>query len=160
VQKLFIRRARAGDVGAIAGCVQAAYQKYVARMDRKPGPMLNDYARVIANHHVAVAEGENRQLLGLVVLIEEIDSVLLDNVAVDPSMQGQGVGGRLLEYAEQQAKNLGYSELNLYTHECMTENLRFYHRLGYYNVESRTVDGYARIYMRKDLRKARRRDRR
>lgn len=40
VPDLIIRRANRGDVAAISACVQAAYQKYVMRMGKLPGPML------------------------------------------------------------------------------------------------------------------------
>ena len=38
-------------------------------------------------------------VMGLVVLLAEADHLLLDNVAVDPVAQGQGVGRALIDFA-------------------------------------------------------------
>ncbi len=42
---------------AVAACVAAAYGVYIERMGRPPGPMLDDYAEVIARHRVFVIAG-------------------------------------------------------------------------------------------------------
>jgi GNAT superfamily N-acetyltransferase len=39
-------------------------------------------------------------VVGLIVLIEEADHVLVENVAVDPGRQGEGIGRALLAFAE------------------------------------------------------------
>jgi GNAT superfamily N-acetyltransferase len=41
------------------------------------------------------------------------------------------LGRRLLKWAEQQAAELGYRSLKLYTNERFTENIRLYQGLGY-----------------------------
>jgi len=53
-----IRKARLCDVSAIQNCVEAAYQHYINRIGKPPGPMLDDYAEVIEHHKVFVAETE------------------------------------------------------------------------------------------------------
>jgi N-acetylglutamate synthase-like GNAT family acetyltransferase len=89
--------------------------------------MLVDYAEAIAHHQVWVAEAE-RQIIGGLVLVPEEDALLLDNIAVHPDRQGRGIGRALLALAEAEALCQGYAELRLYTHETMTENIRF-HRI-------------------------------
>ena len=145
-----IRIALPSDAVAIKGCVEAAYQHYIARMGKPPGPMLNDYANVIQQHKAFVAE-EDGDIVGLLVLIQTESSMLLDNVAVHPEYQGKGLGRRLLELAESETRNQGYTHLDLYTHECMTENIEMYKRIGYVERERRTEHGYSRVYMRKAL---------
>ncbi|MCK5485732.1 MAG: GNAT family N-acetyltransferase [Desulfobacterales bacterium] len=110
--------------------------------------MLDDYSEVIRQHQAYVAE-ENEQIVGVLVLIRKDDGILLDNVAVHPEHQWKGLGGRLVELAESEARNQGYTHLDLYTHECMTENIENYKRLGYVETERRTERGYQRVYMRK-----------
>ena len=145
-----IRPARAGDAAAVAACVTAAYARYVERMGKKPGPMLDDYTEVIARHRVFILDGPDG-LAGILVLIATKQGLLLDNVAVHPDHQGRGLGRRLIAHAEAEASRLGYAALDLYTHESMTENIALYGALGYVEVERRVVGGYARVYMRKSI---------
>ena len=145
-----IRPARPADAAAVAACVTAAYSIYLDRMDKPPGPMLDDYARVIADHRVFILDGP-AGLAGILVLIDQDGGLLLANVAVHPDHQGRGLGRRLVAFAEDEARRLGYGALDLYTHESMTENIALYGTLGYQETDRRVVSGYARIYMRKRL---------
>ena len=145
-----IRPARASDAEAASLCVVAAYEKYVTRMGKPPGPMLDDYTEVIAHHRVFVIDG-GAGLSGVLVLKQEGGGLLLDNVAVHPDAQGAGLGRALIDFAEAEAARLGYPALDLYTHELMAENVALYRARGYVETERRTVRGYARIYMRKEL---------
>ena len=144
------RPATAADAAAIARCVEAAYSPYIERIGGPPGPMLDDYTETIRNHRVFVIDSGG-EIVGAIVLIEERGTILLDNVAVLPSRQGEGIGRRLILFAEEQARRLGYDCIDLYTHEMMTENLALYARNGYEEVERRVERGFPRIYMRKRL---------
>ena len=145
-----IRRAGAADAAGIAACVRAAYSPYIERIGQAPGPMLDDYDQVVRDHRVYVIEGDG-EILGALVLIEKEEGLLFDNIAVQPARQGEGIGRRLMEHAESEARRLGYGHLDLYTHERMTENIAMYERIGYVEVDRRTERGFARVYMRKRL---------
>ncbi len=145
-----IRTAQPSDAVAIKRCVEAAYQHYIARMGKPPGPMVDDYANVIEQHGAFVVE-ENGEIVGVLVLIQTESGMLLDNVAVHPEHQGEGLGRRLLELAESETRNQGYAYLDLYTHECMTENIEMYKRIGYVETERKSEHGYNRVYMQKAL---------
>ena len=144
------RPATAADAPAIARCVEAAYSHYIERIGEPPGPMLDDYRQVVRDCLVFVIENGG-EIAGAVVLIEKGGAILLDNVAVLPSRQGEGIGRRLMLHAEGEARRLGYDSIDLYTHEKMTENFALYARNGYEEVERRTERGFPRIYMRKRL---------
>lgn len=145
-----IRKAQPADTPKMKNCVKAAYRHYISRMGKPPGPMLDDYSEVVRKHQAFVAE-LNGQVVGVLVLILQDEGILLDNFAVPPEYQGQGFGRKLVEFAESEARNQGFSHLDLYTHGCMAENIEMYKRRGYVKTERRSVRGYQRVYMRKSL---------
>jgi GNAT superfamily N-acetyltransferase len=130
--------------------VRAAYAHYVPRIGREPAPMSADYGALIAQREVWVACVEGRAV-GVLVLRPAPGSLLLENVAVEPSWQGHGIGRELIAFAERHARELGLPEVVLYTNERMTENLGFYPRLGYVETERRVEDGFSRVYFAKRL---------
>lgn len=112
--------------------------------------MLQDYAEVIRRSQTTVAESDN-EIVGLLALRETGEGFLIENVAVSPSHQGKGLGKRLLQLAEQEAKKKGFDSIYLYTHELMSENIALYARIGYLEYERRTERGLTRVFMRKRL---------
>jgi GNAT superfamily N-acetyltransferase len=130
--------------------VHAAYRHYIERIGREPGPMLEDYADVIRERHVTIAESGGR-LAGVLVLDRTDEGFLLENVAVDPVHKGKGLGRALLERAESEAKRAGFDSIYLYTHEKMTENQALYAKIGYVEYDRRVEAGLARVFMRKRL---------
>ncbi len=146
-----LRRAGERDADAVAACVCAAYRRYVRRIGKRPGPMREDYRRVVRERSVTVAE-EGGKVVGVLVAGPARRGFLLDNVAVHPAVQGRGVGRALLAQAEGEAKRAGHRSIWLYTHERMTENRALYERIGYVEVARRTEHGFPRVYMRKRLR--------
>lgn len=150
MDEVTIRLARVEDREAIAACVNAAYMKYIERMGKEPAPMLADYAVLIAEGAVYVIPA-NDGVRGVVVLFPRTDYLFLENVAIHPKEQGKGLGHALMGFAERHARTANLCEIRLYTHERMTENLAYYRKLGYEEVERRVEDGYARVFMRKLL---------
>ncbi|WP_226626107.1 GNAT family N-acetyltransferase [Alloyangia pacifica] len=148
-----IRRARPADLDTIEAIVEAAYSPYIPRMGQKPGPMLDDYAALIAANHVHVVdlEGEAAALLVLLVLLPQEDALLLDNIAVSPRAQGHGLGRALMEFAEAQGRAAGFDRIRLYTNALMTENLALYPRLGYRETGRVHEKGFNRVYFEKPI---------
>ena len=144
------RAARPDDAAGVAACVDAAYVQYIARNGLVPGPMREDYAEVIRDSQVTVAEHGGAVVAVLVLAIAE-EGFLLDNIAVAPAHQGTGLGRHLLEYAEAEALRQGFTSIYLYAQEIMTENLALYARLGYVEYARRSELGLRRIYLRKLL---------
>jgi predicted N-acetyltransferase YhbS len=145
---MLIRVAEPGDVEAIAAIVERAYGVYVERIGLRPGPMDDDHAEQVRRRLAHVAE-DGAEVVGLIVLVELEDRLVIENVAVDPARQGEGIGRRLLEFAEETARRAGIGTVALYTHEMMTENLALYARLGYEEDERRRENGFARVFMSK-----------
>lgn len=148
-----IQLATASDGVAVSACVRDAYTKYVERIGRRPAPMDANYAELIAAGDVYVLRGPppSADLYGLIVIRAEQGALFVENVAVQPTQQGQGFGRQLMAFAEDRAHALALPEIRLYTHERMTENIALYTRLGYMEVERRVEHGFARVFMRKVL---------
>jgi ribosomal protein S18 acetylase RimI-like enzyme len=143
-----IRAAVAADVPAVKAVTDAAYHHYIERIGRVPRPMERDHAANVAAGQVFVT-GE--PVIGLVAVEEHADHLYLDNIAVHPDAQGQGVGGRLLRFVEAHARALGVPEVRLYTNALMWENQKIYPKYGYEFVERRVEGPYDRIHYRKRL---------
>jgi molybdopterin-synthase adenylyltransferase len=145
-----IRGATQADLAAVERIVRDSYEKYIARIGKKPGPMLDDYRKRIEEGAVSVALAEGA-MAGLVVLLPESDHLLLDNVAVAEDFQGKGIGRRLIDFAEAEARRRGFTEIRLYTHQMMHENIALYPHLGYEETGRGLQDGYDRVFFRKRL---------
>jgi ribosomal protein S18 acetylase RimI-like enzyme len=146
-----IRPATAADAAAVSSLVHDAYAVYVARNGKIPGPMRDDYAALIAQNRVHVLEDDNVEILGLVVLIPEPNVLLLDNVAVSPRAQKRGFGVQLIVFAEQCARDAGFTAIRLYTQDIMVENIALYTRLGFVETHRAEEKGLNRVYMTKRL---------
>jgi ribosomal protein S18 acetylase RimI-like enzyme len=171
---LTIRPAVGPDVAALEAVVAEAFGVYRVRMDRDPAPMAADYRTLVNAGRVWVAiqggatEGviedgviedgviedgvtADGAVVGLIVLVPEVDHLYLETIAVRPVAQGTGVGRRLLELAETEADRLGLRTLVLCTNEVMTENLAYYPRRGYRRTHRIEQDGFHRVFFRKHL---------
>jgi ribosomal protein S18 acetylase RimI-like enzyme len=146
-----IRPARPADRAAIEQIVRDAYSVYIARIGKPPGPMLDDYGQLIADGCVSVIADATAELAGILVLLPQADHLLLDNIAVRPNHQGQGIGRRLIAFAESEARRLGFDQLRLYTHATMAENIALYTRIGFVETGRGRQDGYDRVFMTKRL---------
>lgn len=144
------RSATRADAPKVAALVNAAYGHYVERIGMPPRPMTDHYAEVIENRRVTVAESEGT-IVGVLVLAIDEEGFFVDNVAVDPSRRGEGLGKALLKLAEAEARRAGFDSIQLYTHEKMTENLALYSRIGYVEYDRRSQGNVALIFMTKRL---------
>ncbi|OJJ02827.1 hypothetical protein ASPVEDRAFT_42343 [Aspergillus versicolor CBS 583.65] len=149
------------DSPVIKALVIAAFTKYIERMGKPPAPMLADYTNLSGVFILtATAQPTQTQLnagsntiLGSVTLTEEpeTDSIRVNNLVVDPAMQGRGYGRVLLEFAETRAREAGRGALTLATNVKMTENIALYTKIGFVEIGRAVQDGYERVFMRKVL---------
>ena len=143
-----IRPAVQEDVAAIEALVESAYRPWVERIGLEPGPLHHDYAERVEQADAFVVE-DGGKLVGLLVLLAEGDHLLLENVAVDPGRQGEGIGSRLLDLAEERAAAAGLPSILLFTHGLMAANIAIYERRGY--LREQRDDPYGRVFLRKRL---------
>lgn len=72
---------------------------------------------------------DNDRILGCCILTPVDDTtVQLRQMAVDDSLQGKGTGSRILAFAEEQARNNGFSELMMHARKVAAP---FYNKNGY-----------------------------
>ena len=145
-----LRRATNADADAVARVVDAAYEPYRPLIGRTPFPMLADYAQAIDEHEIWVLDGEG-EIAGLIELVPRDDHLWIENVAIAPNWQGRGLGRRLLQHAEAEARRLGYAETRLLTNERYVDNIAMYTRYGYFETHRTPHLGTDLVHFRKPL---------
>ena len=107
-----LRQAVASDAAAIRALTREAYADWVPLIGREPLPMTVDYEDAVRRHRfdLLCRDGD---LVGLIETVAETDHLLIENVAVLPAAQGQGLGRRLLAHAEALVVSLGFGEVRL-----------------------------------------------
>ena len=108
--------------------------------------MRDDYARRIADRQAWVLEDEG-ELVGLVVLRDGPEALLIPNVAVVPTAQGKGYGRRLIAFAEEEARRRGHREVRLWVNALMAENVALYRHLGFAEIGRVDGKGFDRVYV-------------
>lgn len=143
-----LRRARPEDAAAVHGLVAAAYGPSIPLLGRTPLPMLADQSAAIRDHEVWVLEDDGT-IVGVIELIERPDHLWVENVAVAPDRQGDGLGRRLLRHAEERAAASELPELRLSTNERYVANIAMYERYGYRETHRTPYQGTDLVHFRK-----------
>lgn len=144
-----IRKACLDDVAKINAIAQASYAIYLQRMTQKPYPMLEDYQKCTNNGQAYVLQTEREIAAYVVLLSEDNKNLLLDNIAVEPRFQKKGFGIALMNFAEEEARRRNLVAIRLYTNAVMTENISWYKKLGYREIDRRKDKGYQRVFFEK-----------
>src|SRR5262249_54999815 len=142
-----IRKATAEDTARIRAIAGAAYAKYVPCIGREPAPMVADFAAEVAAGRVVVIATAGAGD-GYMIAWPQNDAYLIDNIAIDPARQGQGLGRRLMDHAVGEAKRRCLPAIRLYTNAAMTENLSIYAHMGFVETHRAIENGFNRVYLR------------
>jgi ribosomal protein S18 acetylase RimI-like enzyme len=145
-----LRRAMPDDVPAIRALVVAAYEPWVPVVGCVPVPMTADYDAAVRVHRIDLLE-ESGSLVALIETRAAEDHLMIENVAVAPEAQRQGLGRRLLAHAESLAAVLGLGEMRLVTNSKMLGNIRLYRSLGYIAYREEDRGDRIGVHMRKPL---------
>lgn len=127
---LSFRSAEPDDASAIRALVRAAYAKWVPVLGREPRPMQADYEAAVREHDFDIAE-RGGEMVALIETMLRDDHLWIENIAVAPTAQGQGLGTLLLERTETRARVAGRPELRLLTNGKMDANIALYRRVGF-----------------------------
>jgi len=145
---LILRNAVEADLQEVRDIAQAAYQKYVERIGRPPGPMYADYAEELQNGRLYVTS-QDRVTLGFAVFGTDGDEIYIDNLAIRPQHQSKGVGVSFLDALENWGRDNSMYRVRLFTHALMHENIRNYQVAGFQMYARVMENGFDRVYMQK-----------
>lgn len=147
-----VKRATARDVDAIRALTRNAYKKWIPRIGREPLPMSADYETVITQHRFDLLY-KNETLAALIETIEREDYLHIQNLCVSPDFQRLGLGGKLLNFAQDMAAAKNLPELQLDTNSFFTGNVDLYLRNGFRVDWEKPMDVGIHVHMSKRLTK-------
>ena len=113
-----------------------------------------DNLREKAKDEAGFAAVIDDELAGCVFTKEKDDRFYLGKLAVTPAFEGQGIGRKLVEKAEQLAVACGKPVMELQTRIELTRNHAVFEKLGYRKVAETAHPGFTRttsITMRKEI---------
>lgn len=145
-----MRQATLADADAILALTRAAYAKWVPVIGREPLPMTADYAAAARHHRIDLLE-IGGDIAALIETIAAADHLLVENLAVAPHRQGQGIGRRLLGEADRLAEASGLYEVRLYTNALFASNVAFYLGQGYRVTSEDAFRGGTVVHLAKRL---------
>jgi len=147
---LDIRRARQEDAEAVAEITDLAYGSYLPLLGRKPQPMTADHRKMIGENDVWLLFNVDYPV-GVLVPVDEPDSLLIYSVAIRSELQRRGLGRRLLGWAELEARRVGHPRIRLYTNALMADDIELYRALGYLETGREPYLGSTLVHMTKWL---------
>lgn len=91
---------------------------------------LDAYREEEANFlHIGCVDNVSDKLIGGLIMVPvNSDEIRIMQVAVDVVRQGEGIGRKLIEYAESVAKKIGYEHMVMH---AMLSVVGFYEKLGF-----------------------------
>ncbi|CAN7552165.1 GNAT family N-acetyltransferase [Bosea sp. LjRoot9] len=148
-----LRRATTNDIPAILALKNAAYTPNESIIGVPSLPRIADYAQVVAEHEVWLADGAGGLEAALVLEIED-GKFTLWSIAVAPEAAGRKLGRALMDFADERAQALQFDAVHLYTHAKLTQRIGWYERLGYVITHHQELADRRLTHMRKQLQKA------
>lgn len=124
-----VRDATADDAPAIAALVNQAFlvERFFVDGDRTSPAEI---ARLLETATFLLAEADGR-LVGCVYVELRGDRGYFGMLSVDPSHQGEGLGRRLVDAAEDRCRSRGCRLMEIHVVDVREELPPFYRRLGY-----------------------------
>jgi ribosomal protein S18 acetylase RimI-like enzyme len=127
------RRARPADAEALQRILNAAYAPFVERLGPDAPPLSQDIPAAIADEACLVAGDPPK---GFIIFRSKEDGLLIENLAVDPAAQGQGIGLGLVASVEEMGRETGAGVVRLVTSPTMERTQAFYLGRGYVEIGS------------------------
>lgn len=143
-----IRLGNAADIPGIVALLNKAYRGEASRKgwtteaDLIAGDIRTNEADVTAVMNEAGSfflcyQNEKAQLIGCVNLKIQEKRMYLGMFSVVPEQQGTGIGGQLLQAAEEQALQAGCDTIYMYVISVRGELIKWYQRKGFHDTGTR-----------------------
>ena len=150
--QITIRRARAEDAALLAELNTEIQQmhadsvpKYFKNADPQNPALIDDYARRLSDEHtyIFIAEADSQPVGSLVLVHRQIEEnpyavantrLIIDQISVNASHRGKGVGHAFVEQAKALCKSLHVDYLQLNVWAFNAQAIEFYKREGFENV--------------------------
>lgn len=140
-----IRVAITSDLAAVTSCADRAFGFY----PRGPGNWVELALQIRAGSVHVICDAA--WVLGYISFSPSRDHLFVETIAVLPNHHGQGLGSRLLAFAEKEALRLGLHSVRLFTDGKIADNLIFYRRRGYHETDRCDESGFSRVFYSKDI---------
>jgi len=142
--------------------IRAAFTPYTRALGRElPAEGSARFAEVQARFAAELERGDvyvaldGERIVGAVRTKPQDKGLYIDQIAVDPTRQGTGVGSWLLHRIDEVARARGLGGLSLMTAEMAEANIRLYQRHGFEIVgrgpPDHGLDANTRVYMVKSF---------
>ena len=158
-----IRQATAADldaVMAIIGATVAIMQTEGNNQWSEVYPVREDFAQDIIEGSLYVYDDEQNKPRGVVCLNDQQreayaplawqskkPALVIHRLAVDPQARRQGIGTKLMRFAEELASQRGFSQLRTDTYHCNERMQALFQKMGYRKVgECYFVEDLAAFY--------------
>ncbi len=132
-----------------------AFEPYVRKLGNGPSAGPYPWLEAAINNGDVYVGCDGDCVVGAISTVRCTGELIIDQLAVDPGRQGEGIGSQLIKSLEQIAIGEKMNALSLQTAEIMTDLLRLYDRHGF--VETHRAlphhgdDEYLRVHMTKKL---------
>jgi len=110
--------------------------------------------RAKSRDEIGIVARRERKIAGCAFLAEREGCFYLGKLAVDPALQGLGIGRQLVEWCERHARGAGKPAIELQTRVELTENHAAFGRMGFVETGRTAHAGFDRptsLTMRKVL---------
>ena len=145
-----IRLAKTSDLQAIAECEELAFELSARRGTTRDASQSELLAQQVREREIHVISDAAR-IVGYISFSPSSDHLYVDSIAVLPRHHRQGLGSRLLTYAEDAASRMGLGSVKLFTDGRIARNVRFYARRGYRETGRCDDDNFSRIFYSKPI---------
>jgi GNAT superfamily N-acetyltransferase len=140
-----IRTATISDLAVVTRCADRAFGVY----PRRPGNWVELALQIRARSVHVICDAA--RVLGYISFSANRDHLFVETIAVLPRRHGQGLGSRLLAFAEKEALRLGLRSVRLFTDGKIADNLTFYRHRGYHETDRCDEGRFSRVFYSKDI---------
>lgn len=135
--------------------LRKAFAPYVQRLGRVLRPQTFAHILDAVTERRVYGAFSESELIGVAIIRELERGWYLDQIGVDPSLQGAGKGRAFLRALEVEARSAGVETIALNTAEMMTHLLKLYEAEGFREVRrgppNHDLDAHTRVYFEKKL---------